>query len=333
MKTIAFFNNKGGVGKTVLVYHLSYMLTQMGHVVVAADLDPQANLSSMFLEDGDLESLWGNEENREGTVYSATQPLADGTGDVTLRGWEKEIKENLFLLTGDLRLSNYEDSLSETWSKLFGGEERKRAFRVQCAFHRFIQAVGEERSANFALVDIGPNLGAINRAALIACDYVITPLSPDLFSWRGLVNFGGKLKEWREIWKEVPKKKPDGLGFDLPEGEMNPLGYITMRYNIRKNRPTGSYEKWIKRMPKAFRTLMEEQSKGDISVEEDPFHLATLKDYFSLMAMAQEARKPMFELTPADGVVGGHIEAVSRCREDFESLARKIIDRIESRDD
>ena len=328
MKTIAFFNNKGGVGKTVLVYHLSYMLTQMGHVVVAADLDPQANLSSMFLEDEYLERLWGNEErNGEGTVYSAIQPLAGGKGDVELEGWEKEIKENLFLLTGDLRLSNYEDSLSETWPKLLGGEER--AFRVQCAFHRFIQAVGKERCADFALVDIGPNLGAINRAALIACDYVITPLSPDLFSWRGLINFGGKLKGWRERWKKVLMEKSEDLDFDLPEGEMNPLGYITMRYNIRKNRPAVSFENWIGRMPKAFRTLMERQSEEDIAVEKDSFRLATLKDYFSLMAMAQEARKPMFELTPADGVVGGHIEAVSRCREDFESLARKIIDRIE----
>ena len=58
MKTIAFFNNKGGVGKTSLVYHLSWMYADLGLSVVAADLDPQANLTSMFLGDERLEQLW-----------------------------------------------------------------------------------------------------------------------------------------------------------------------------------------------------------------------------------------------------------------------------------
>ena len=40
MTTIAFFNNKGGVGKTSLVYHVAWMLAEHGVRVVAADLDP-----------------------------------------------------------------------------------------------------------------------------------------------------------------------------------------------------------------------------------------------------------------------------------------------------
>lgn len=51
MKTIAFFNNNGGVGKTSLVYHLSHMFTERGISVLAVDLDPQANLTSMFIND------------------------------------------------------------------------------------------------------------------------------------------------------------------------------------------------------------------------------------------------------------------------------------------
>ena len=45
---IAFFNNKGGVGKTSLVYHLAWMYFDLGLRVIAADLDPQANLTSAF---------------------------------------------------------------------------------------------------------------------------------------------------------------------------------------------------------------------------------------------------------------------------------------------
>lgn len=45
---IAFFNNKGGVGKTSLVYHIAWMLSELGWNVLAADLNPQANLTGAF---------------------------------------------------------------------------------------------------------------------------------------------------------------------------------------------------------------------------------------------------------------------------------------------
>ena len=57
---ITFFNNKGGVGKTSLVYHLSWMFSEMGKRVLALDLDPQANLTAGFLEEDQLEALWGD---------------------------------------------------------------------------------------------------------------------------------------------------------------------------------------------------------------------------------------------------------------------------------
>ena len=60
MRTIVFFNNKGGVGKTTLVYHLAWMYAELGYSVVAADLNPQANLSAVFLDEHRLE---GNRHN------------------------------------------------------------------------------------------------------------------------------------------------------------------------------------------------------------------------------------------------------------------------------
>jgi len=50
----------------------------------------------------------------------------------------------------------------------------------------------------------------------------------------------------------------------------------------------------------------------------------TLKHYLSLMAMAHEARKPMFHLRAADGALGGHIYAVQDCFSDFKKLATAI---------
>ncbi|GAA4670509.1 hypothetical protein GCM10023347_25390 [Streptomyces chumphonensis] len=60
MTSIALFNNKGGVGKTTLSYHLAHMIRRLGLTVLAVDLDPQANLTSMCLEETEIEELWEN---------------------------------------------------------------------------------------------------------------------------------------------------------------------------------------------------------------------------------------------------------------------------------
>ena len=54
---IAFFNNKGGVGKTSLVYHCAYLFAEQGLRVLVADLDPQSNLSIMALDEARLLAL------------------------------------------------------------------------------------------------------------------------------------------------------------------------------------------------------------------------------------------------------------------------------------
>jgi chromosome partitioning protein len=77
------------------------------------------------------------------------------------------------------------------------------AFRTLSAFHRI--ATRARRAAlepKLVLIDVGPNLGAINRAALLAADFVVTPLAPDLFSIQGLRNLGPTLEGWRHSWQD-----------------------------------------------------------------------------------------------------------------------------------
>src|SRR5712671_22277 len=45
MKIISVFNNKGGVGKTTLTFHLAHALGEIGYRVLLMDLDPQCNLT------------------------------------------------------------------------------------------------------------------------------------------------------------------------------------------------------------------------------------------------------------------------------------------------
>jgi cellulose biosynthesis protein BcsQ len=317
---IAFFNNKGGVGKTSLVYHLSWMYANLGLRVVSADLDPQANLTAAFLDEDRLEQLWPQGDHPE-TVFGSVHPLMRGIGDIANPSLEY-IEDRLSLLVGDLALSGFEDQLSEVWPKCMDRDER--AFRVTSSFWRIMQRAAENHKADVILMDLGPNLGAINRAALIAANYIVIPLSPDLFSLQGLRNLGPKLWRWREEWRERLEKNPVEE-LKLPEGRMLPVGYIVLQHSERLDRPVKAYNRWIARIPEVYRGDVLRESGGEnILVKSDPYCLSLLKHYRSLMPMAQEARKPLFHLKPADGAIGTHFKAVQEGYKDFEKLAREI---------
>jgi chromosome partitioning protein len=140
---IAFFNNKGGVGKTSMVYHLSWMFSDFGMRVIAADLDPQGNLTSAFLDEDRLEQVIPNDDHSL-TVFGAVQPLKQGTGDIQDPHVEN-IGERLGLIVGDMALSTFEDDLSEVWPKSLAGDPR--AFRIMSAFWRIVQQAGRKHGA------------------------------------------------------------------------------------------------------------------------------------------------------------------------------------------
>lgn len=326
---IAFFNNKGGVGKTSLVYHLAWMYADMGLRVVAADLDPQANLTAAFLDDERLEALWPNGDHRH-TIFGCVQPLLEGEGDIRdpyLEDVAQELArpENLALVVGDLALAGFEDELSAMWPDCL--DRKVRAFRVISAFWRVLQRAATLWRAEVVLLDLGPNLGALNRAALIAADYVVVPLAPDLFSLRGLSNLGPTLRRWREEWRERRDRNP-APALALPAGGLEPSGYIVLQHAVRLDRPVQAYDRWMGRIPAMYRDqMLAKPGVGELSVTRDPYCLALLKHYRSLMPLAQEARKPIFHLKPADGALGAHAQAVHGAYKDFAALAQKIAQR------
>lgn len=323
MKTVAFFNNKGGVGKTSLVYHLAWMFADHGIKTLAVDLDPQANLTAMFLDENRLEKLWPDGEHPD-TIFGAINPILRGKGDISTPHIEK-ITKNLGLLPGDLGLSRFEDKLSEAWPKCHNKDEA--AFRTMTAFHRLIQTQNEHQ-AEIAFIDVGPNLGAINRAALIASDQVCLPLAPDLFSIQGLKNLGPTLREWRGVWSELIPKAPSDLS--MPKGLMDPIGYVVMQHGILDNRPVKAYKRWMDKIPSTYKSIvLDDSTAAPPTISSDPNCLSLLKHYRSLMPMAMEARKPIFFLKSADGAIGAHIEAVRSCYADFQDLAEIIAEKAD----
>ena len=111
----------------------------------------------------------------------------------------------------------------------------------------------EKVAADLILMDVGPNLGALNRAVLVSADHVVVPLAADLYSLRSLHNLGPTLHRWRREWPERRERNernpvPD---LDVPRGDMQPIGYVVLQHAVRLNRPVMAYERWMERIPGA----------------------------------------------------------------------------------
>jgi cellulose biosynthesis protein BcsQ len=309
-----------------MVYHLSWMFRDLGHNVLAVDLDPQSNLTSIFLEEADVERLWPDGPHNE-TILGSVAPLIESLGDIQPAN-PIRIDTRLHIIAGDLGLSTFEDRLSAAWGNCLSDNPATAGdgFRVVTAFHRVMKSAVEKCGSKIVLIDVGPNIGAMNRAALVAADYVVIPLGADLFSLQGLRNLGPTLRGWQGGWITRQSGKIP-LGLSMPSGLMQPLGYVLLNPSVRENRPVKSYLKWANRIPGVYAedVLGLKEFTFYASADDDPHQLAMLKHFKSLMPMAQDARKPMFHLTAADGAIGGHSSAVQDCKRQFQQLALRIL--------
>lgn len=319
MTTLAFVNAQGGVGTTALVSHLAWMFAERGVPVLAVDLDPQANLTSMFVSEERTQALW----DERGTIAAAVQPLLDRTGDIGPAHTEP-VAPGLHVVPGDLHLARFEDRLAESWEVSLTGDVG--AFRGMSAFHRILARAAAEVAASVVLIDLGPNLGPLNRAALLAADHLVVPVAPDRSSLRGMESLGPTLRSWRAGWEQRGSERPDHE-LSMPSGRMEALGYVVMSFGVRYHQPLQAHDRWMARIPALFREAML-GVEGAAPPSPDPFQLASLRHYPSLLPMAIAARKPMFRLQPADGARGAHLDAVRACYDDFHRLAVTVGDRL-----
>jgi cellulose biosynthesis protein BcsQ len=324
MKSLAFFNNTGGVGKTTLTFNVAHMLAQLGRRVVLLDYDPQCNLTSIMLDTEELEQLWERSEDPGRTVASCLDLVRRGRGGVEPPVLHS-VTSNLWLVPGDLALSRFEQHAAAGWTQVHATDP-ERALDVVTALERLARLAGGQVSADVLLFDVGPSLGELNRAVLLACDALVVPLAPDLFSLQGLKNVGPTLREWRDDWARVLDRAPvDGL----PRHEARVFGYVVQQHLARADRPVAAYDHWARQIPGVFHAhVVGRSAPDDLTLDQDPSCLGQLKHFASLVPLAQAARKPLFELKVADGAAGGQIQAVARVRKEFESLSRALLARL-----
>jgi cellulose biosynthesis protein BcsQ len=304
------------------------MLSELGYRTLVADLDPQANLTAAFLDEDIVADLWSSSApTGANTIYQCIRPLTE-VGDIREPNLQK-ISAQLSLLPGDLALAGFEENLSSEWPNSLGSGNLHRPFRVLTAFWQVLQMGAATSHAEVVVVDVGPSLGAINRSALIATDFIVVPLAADLFSLQGLRNLGPTLRRWREEWQKR-KDNWKNPAFALPDGRMAPIGYVVQQHGVRLNRPTAAFDRWVRRIPAEYSESVLDtfDSLSAGMPESDPNRIATVKHYRSLVPLAQDARKPIFRLTSADGAIGAHQTAAREAYDDFRKLATEVLRRM-----
>jgi cellulose biosynthesis protein BcsQ len=272
-----------------------------------------------------IRRAWHEDGN---SIYQNVLPVYRTTGDIRNRMPTRVRTDyNLFLVPGDLRLSNFEDLLGDTWSAARGGSEP--ALRAQSAIHRYIEFAAERVGADVVLIDLGPNLGALNRAVLASSDYFIMPVAPDLFSIQGTENLGNKLVSWRREWDQCNAAWDGGI-LSIPQGRPACLGYVVQMHNQRAdavNNMTAGWRIYGQRLEPAIQTNIVERLRPIDQVvewEDGNFQIGQIPNLHSLIPYSLKARKPVFDCRYADGLRGEHIARAAASENHFREIVATL---------
>lgn len=329
MKKITLFNHKGGVGKTTLTINLADALADAGKTVLIVDADPQCNITAFYINEADLEKLLGesNDDGADATLWSAVKPVVEGRGDIIeIPEWQVDDERPIFLLPGDILLSDYEEELPQAWTECFA--RRTRGYDVTTALARVAAKAAKRIKADVILYDVGPNVGALNRAILLDCDYFITPVAADLFSLRALTTVGRSVAKWMKDWTTVRSLASSIDKTSLPLGRPAYLGYITSAFKVNTGRSAANpHEDWEKKIaPRVRDRIIEDLKAVDPKLlPRGGNKLGGIKHYQSLAAAAQKHGVAIGKLK---GLVNpGHTGSINDANADFADLAKEIIKR------
>ena len=161
VRTVAFINQKGGVGKTTTTVNLAAALAEQGRSTLIVDLDPQAHATI---------HLGIETEPTDSTSYDVLLDPSTAPGAVV------RSRPNLAVIPAEVDLAAAETELA-------GAPDRNNRLRAA------LDTLGGE--FEFVLFDCPPSLGVLTLNALTAAREVIVPMQAQFLALQGV----GKLLE------------------------------------------------------------------------------------------------------------------------------------------
>ena len=318
---ITLFNHKGGVGKTTLTANIAFALAEKGKSVLLVDSDPQCNLTSYLLDDEMVDDLLTKSNESDGrTIWTAVRPIFERMGPAKLV--EPLTVGALKLLPGDIKLSDFEEILYESWTDSF--KRRLGALQAVAAISTVVAQIHRQSPLDYVFYDTGPNIGALNRVLLLDSGYFIVPVACDLYSVRALSSLGEALSRWIKEGATIKGMAQQ----DAPDAPLLPatptfLGYIPQRFKVYGQEMTTQAIEYLRQIKNRVyddisSPLRDHNTKLAPSRSRDP-QLGELRDMSSLVLSGQREGVSLWECS--DGTPAQRYDA----KRAFEEIANQII--------
>lgn len=343
---VTVFNNKGGVGKTTLTFHLAHAIGEKGKKVLLVDLDPQCNLTIFSLSMETIHDIWVAEDafiedfaaarvaasttgfdkisNEVRSIHFTLKPSEDGTAELDNLPPPINIGKNVDLIPGRLTLHLFEAKVGERWSGIYQGDPLsiRTGTRVRTLAHEYARANGYD----IVIFDTSPSLGALNRHLLSLADGFIIPCSPDLFSVYGIRNIGSALNTWRKQFESIFHFLSDAKREQFPKSFVKFMGYTI--YNARKyskadndlDLAVAQYN-YAQQIPVTIKDFISEEnmiSCGE-NLNRSIGEKAVIHSHNTLPNMAQKYHRPIWLLPSHDGLEPEDRPTITASRKIYEA--------------
>lgn len=364
MKILSVFNNKGGVGKTTLTYHLAHALAESGNKVLLLDADPQCNLTIYSMDVERIHAIWEEEDECisvgvDGYVKSngaaalaemqssvrslhfILQPTIDGVSEYERLPPPHRINSNLHIIPGRLSLHEFEEKISSRWSDAYRGDSL--AIRTVTRVRNVCEEYARLYKYDYVIVDTSPSLGSLNKTIISTVDGFFVPAAPDMFSLYGIRNIGASLKKWREEFHIIYKLISPEKRKMFPDSFVQFLGYTI--YNARKYTKTESkwnlaqaHLKYALKIPEIIDSEISEDIRRSVPGEllaEPIGGEAIMHSHNTFPAMAQHYRVPMWKIPGLKKIDKEHRNTVNGQKVDiiatgnsYRLFAESLVERI-----
>jgi len=342
VQKIALFNHKGGVSKTTTTFNLGWMLASKGKRVILVDSDPQCNLTGMTLgeetedDEARIQEIYNTVSNIKTGLAPAfeSQPRAIEPVDcIPVKG-----RDDLFLLPGHVGFAEYEVQLGIA-QELTGSIQALR--NLPGSINDLFEKTAVRFDADYILIDMSPSLGSINQNLLMISDFFLVPTTADFFSVMAIDSLAKVLPRWY-AWAKSASLIPAlrEANYPFPEVNLHFLGTIIQNYRIIRGKETVAFQTWIRKIEEAVsdklvpilsqsNMMLPSQLYRDQGIQ-GSFSLAKISNFNSLIALSQEHRTPVYELTSEQlrqtGIVlENNQKKQEEFRQTFSDLADKII--------